>query len=262
MKALTIAQFIESLAPLSTAKPGDVNGFLIGNPDREVETVVVCWSPTLSIIQECVEQGVDMIITHEVPLFYDKPISWFQSRSTECKQANLARLRYLVEGDICVYRAHTNWDVVPKYGNVDAFGTAMGWTQEIARGYLTRVYQVAPISVRQVAEEVQHKLGIPRVRVVGDVERRITRLGTAIGGVGQHYVAPEELVYLGAQAVVFGEAIEYTLYHALELDLPLIETGHMITELPGMRALAQLLQERFEESRVVFLANQDPWQLL
>lgn len=261
MKALTIAQFIESLAPLDTAKPGDVNGFLIGNPDREVETVVVCWTPTLSIIRDCVEQKVDMIVTHEVPLFYDKRISWFQSRSTECKQANLARLRYLVEGDICVYRAHTNWDVVPIYGNVDTFGAVMGWTEEVARGYLTRVYQVRPISVRQVAEEVKRKLGMPRVRVTGDIERTITQVGTAIGGVGQNYVAPEELVYLGAQVAVFGEAVEYTLYHALELDLPLIETGHMITELHGMRALAQLLQECFEESRVVFLANQDPWQL-
>ena len=262
MKALTIAQFIESLAPLDMAKPGDVNGFLIGNPDQEVDTVVVCWSPTLSIIRECVKQEADMIVAHEVPLFYDKRIPWFQSRSTECKQANLGRLRCLLEEDICVYRTHTNWDVVPRHGNVDAFGAVMGWPQEIARGYLTRVYQVPPIPVRQLAEKVKRKLDIPRVRVTGDIERTITRVGTAIGGVGQHYVAPEELVCLGAQAAVFGEAIEYTLYHAVELDLPLIEAGHMVTELPGMMALARLLQEHLEESRVVFLANQDPWQLL
>ena len=262
MKASAIAQFIESLAPLDTAKPGDVNGFLIGNPDQEVKTVVICWSPTLSILRDCVKQDADMIITHEVPLFYDNRLSWLESRSTECKQANLERLRYLIDGDICVYRAHTNWDIVPQCGNVDAFGAMMGWTQEVARGYLTRVYQVPPISVHQLAEEIKRKLGIPRVRVTGDIERTISRVGTAIGGIGQHYVAPEELFHLGAQAAIFGEAIEYTLYHALELDLPLIEAGHMATELPGMRALAQLLQEHFKESQVVFLANQDPWQLL
>ena len=83
-----------------------------------------------------------------------------------------------------------------------------------------------------------------------------------IGGLGQMFNAPEELVRLGAEAAVAGECLAYTLIHARELGLAIIEAGHCPSENPGMRALARWLSETFGDLPVQFLDTGRPWSFL
>ncbi|MGB9879538.1 MAG: Nif3-like dinuclear metal center hexameric protein, partial [Anaerolineae bacterium] len=245
-----MAAYIEELAPLETAVPGDVNGFMFGDEHSEVRGICVCWSPTYRVIREAIESGASMIVCHEVPFFFHSNSPWFENRKTETKLPNLERFKLLLQHGICIYRAHSNWDVVPRHGNCDAFGTALGFSREVARGKLSRVYEVAPVSVQDLAEHVKNCLQMNKVRVAGDLSKVVTRVGTACGGLGQIFNFPEELVRLGAEVAVMGEVLDYTMRHALELDLPLIETTHIGSENFGLRNLTQLLQERFPELNV------------
>ena len=95
--------------------------------------------------------------------------------------------------------------------------------------------------------------------MVADLNRKITKVGTAIGGLGQSFNLPEELHRLGAEVGIFGEMVDYTIRHAIELDLAVIEAGHLATENPGIRNLAKALEDRFPDLRVVFLDTGIPW---
>lgn len=259
VRARDVAAYIEELAPLETAVAGDVNGFMFGDEDSEVRGICVCWSPTYQVIRQAIESGASMIVCHEIPFFFKTDSPWFGDRKTETKLPNLERFKLLLHHGICIYRAHSNWDVVPGYGNCDAFGRALGFSREVARSKLSRVYEVAPISVQDLVAHVKSCLNMDRVRVVGNLSKVVTKVGTACGGLGQFFNYPEELVALGAEVAVMGEVLDYTMRHALELDLPVIETMHIGSENFGLKNLAQLLRERFPELHVTFIDSGIPW---
>lgn len=259
MNTREVAAFIEQLAPLETAVLGDVNGFMFGHGDTEVRGIAVCWSPTLEVIQESITQGLSLIVCHEIPFFYHSDSPWLHNARTECKRANLERIKLLSKHGMCVYRTHSNWDVAPGHGNCDAFGEALGFVHEIARGRLSRVYQVPPTSVKQLARHVKQRMRLDVVRVAGDPSTVVTRVGTGCGGLGQLFNYPEELAALGAEVAIMGEVIDYTIRHALELGLALIETSHIGSENYGLENLADLLQHQFPNLRVMFLDSGTPW---
>lgn len=244
---------------METAAPGDVNGFMFGDEDSEVGGICVCWSPTREVIRQAIEKQADLIVCHEIPFFFHTNSPWFTNCRTEAKLPNLERYKLLLKYGVVVYRSHSNWDMVSRYGNCDAFGTALGFSHEVARGKLSRIYEVAPIAVQSLGEHVKGCLQLDRVRVAGDLSKIVRKVGTACGGLGQLFNYPEELVALGAEVAIMGEVIDYTIRHALELDLPLIETTHVGSENFGLRNLAHLLQDRFPTLDVTFIDSGMPW---
>jgi len=85
-------------------------------------------------------------------------------------------------------------------------------------------------------------------RLFGPADRLVSRVGLAYGGLGGNQInIAEEFQFLGAEVIVFGDLIEEIALPALELDIPVIETLHGLTEEPGMRSLMRLLAERFAD---------------
>jgi len=269
MQASEIASIIESVAPVSSGMDGDELGFVFGDGRVEVRGVAVCWSPTLAVIAQAERLGCNTIVSHE-PLFYQKRWSadaeagnqWFDEAEDADKAVNRKRREALERMGACVYRAHSNWDLAPGIGILDALISTLGLGPAARRGRFTTVHHVPPVSVRELAQRVQERLHAGPIRIVGDLDRRVTRVGTLIGGLGQLFNAPEEPASLGAEAVVAGECLDYTLRHAQELDIALIEAGHCASENPGMRAMARWLAEKQDEVKVEFIDSGRPWQYL
>jgi len=259
VRARDVADFIERIAPLSTAVDGDVNGFMFGDPYLEVAVIAVCWSPTLQVLTKAAALRTDLVVCHEIPFFYQAQTRWCVDGKTETKLPNLKRYELLTRHRMSVYRTHSNWDLVPDLGNCDAFAAALGLGEEVARGRLCRVHSVPPTRLADLAASVKRSLGLERARIVGDEERLVTRVGTACGGLGLLYNCPEELAGLGAEVAIMGEAVEQTLWHALELGLAVIETTHVGSESFGLRRLAAKLQEGFPGAQVRFLDSGLPW---
>jgi len=260
MKAQDIVDFIIQIAPHKAGVPNDSqSGWKFGDPQQEVTTVTVSWSPTLGIIEKSIKLGANMIVAHEPLVFSFIDTPWYKNDLEEDKIVNRRRLQLLREHHMCVYGSHSNWDVKEGIGVVDSFAQVLGLDREIGRGYLTRVYEVEPVSVEDLAERVKECLKLKAVRVVADLNRKITKVGTAIGGLGQSFNLPEELHRLGAAVGIFGEMLDYTIRHAIELNLAVIEAGHLATENPGIRNLAKALEDRFPDLRVVFLDTGIPW---
>jgi len=232
-----------------------------GDPEAELKGIGVTWSATSGVIERAILEGLNLIITHESLFWPYVETVWVgRQEPTEGKPQNIKRLELLERGGICVYMTHKNWDAAPGWGMVDAFGKALGFERVVAKGRFCRVYEVEPISVRELALEVKGRLGLPFVRVAGDASKVVRRVGTAVGGLGQILVFPEELYHLGAEAAVFGEMLDYTMRCAIELGMPVIETSHVLSENFGVVGMVEFLRGRLPGIKVVFLDPGLPWE--
>ena len=269
MKSREIAAVVETIAPISGGMPGDELGFVFGDGEVEVTGVAVCWSPTLAVIREAARLRCNMIISHE-PVFFQKRWSvdaeakntWFEEAEDACKPVNVARNAALAAMKGCVWRAHSNWDTAPKYGIIDGLIDELGVGPAVARSRFMTLHNVPPIVVRDLARDVQRKLNTGAIRVTGDLNRKVTRVATMIGGLGQMFNSPEEAAALGAEAVVAGECLAYTMWNATELGLSLIEAGHGASENPGMRAMARWLGTQVKDVPVRFVDTGLAWTMV
>lgn len=253
-----IGDYIWSLAPNIWNETS--NGFQFGYPDAEATGVIVAWTPSLPVIEQAIARGANLIMAHEMLFWEQVNSTWHDSLQTMTKRPNIERARLLLEHGIAVYKAHHNWDAVPEHGVADSFPVALGLSDEISRDKFTRVYRIPRTTIADLAEQVKRRLGMPAVRVGGDLERRVTKVGTCIGGFGQMFEFPETVARQGAEVAIFGEMVDYAMRSALEWGMGFIETSHIASESPGMGNMARLIAERFPDVPVSFVDAGMPWQ--
>ena len=260
MKCADVVSFLLEIAPLERGVPNDgQTGWKFGDPQQELRGIGCTWSPTLRVLQQAAGLGINFIVTHE-PLFFPcLQTPWYRNWPEEQKPANRARKAILERHAIAVYGFHSPWDVKPGDGVLDQCAAALGFEKVIARGFVTNLYEIAETTVRELSAHVRHRLASPGVRVIGDADRRVQRVGLSIGGLGQTCGAAEELAHQGADVIVFGEMLEYTLRQGIELGVAMIEAGHCATENPGIRRQAQVLAEAFPGVPAHFLDAGSPW---
>lgn len=254
MKIKEIEEYIENeLAPLSLSLPGDKNGLHFGTLNGEVNGVVVCWSPTLRVIEKTIEMGANLIVCHEWLIYDFSGNKWIEKeRSTYSKVPNLKRLRLLTQHDVTVLKHHSNWDLASG-GVADSFGEYLEFINLIGRGKVTRIYKVKPKKIGELAEEIAEKLNIGCVRVLGNPNKKVEYVGTAVGGLGQILTFADDFFGTKAQLLIFGEILEYAGIYALESGFNCIITTHEASEKPGIIKLSDLLRRAFPKIRVDYI---------
>lgn len=102
-----IARFIENLAPLSLALPGDPAGLQAGDPHAPVQKALVALDLDEAVLEEAVAKKAGMVVTHH-PLLFEPLYSLDESKPQNALVAAAIRSR------IAVYSAHTNLDAAPR----------------------------------------------------------------------------------------------------------------------------------------------------
>ncbi|MFU8859614.1 MAG: Nif3-like dinuclear metal center hexameric protein [Cyclonatronaceae bacterium] len=98
-----ISDFFQDWAPLKTKLDYDNVGLLIGQPDKQVNKVLVCLDVTEDVVQEAADTGCDLIVAHHPVIF--KKLSSVTTADTT------GRIVYqLIRNDLAVLAAHTNLD--------------------------------------------------------------------------------------------------------------------------------------------------------
>lgn|SRR5574344_544507 len=98
-----IIKTIEQTAPLSWQEAYDNSGLLLGNIDNEVSGIYICLDLSLDIVDEAIEKGCNMIISHH-PLV-------FKSLKKIDYTTNVGKIIIKsIKNDITLYAAHTNMD--------------------------------------------------------------------------------------------------------------------------------------------------------
>ena len=101
-----IAEAVERMAPLSLAEEWDNCGLQVGDPEAEVNQVLVALTPLPEVFEEAEERGADFLLFHH-PLIFD-PLKTIVTSSYP--GGLLARA---IRNGLTVYAAHTSYDAAP-----------------------------------------------------------------------------------------------------------------------------------------------------
>lgn len=254
MKAREITAVFEEIAPIEIGLQGDrdarVLGFRFGNPEVEVTGVGVAWYLHTEVIEAAVAAKVNLLLIHEPGLFFDNRSHWHTSLMPETNPANLRKKKLLIDNDICVYTAHSNWDLQKDVGMQPTFAKALGLTNELERDIAVGVYQIEPVPFSQLAERVKQVVGLPYLRVQGDPETTVTTVAVGFGNMGR---VVDAVQVHDADAGIFGELSEHTFMAAREAGVPIIEATHLVSESIGFHSVIEVLQPRLPDIRFEFL---------
>ena len=105
MRVGDITAALEAFAPLRIQESWDNSGLLIGSKEDEVHGVLVGFDCTPALIDEAVERGCDMVVTHH-------PLIFKGLKSISAEDPVGAAVMKAVKAGIAVYAAHTPADKV------------------------------------------------------------------------------------------------------------------------------------------------------
>jgi putative NIF3 family GTP cyclohydrolase 1 type 2 len=129
--------------------------------------------------------------------------------------------------------------------------------REVARQKFFSVQELPePMAVRTLASRIEHGLGMPGCRIWGNPWRRIRRFAFLIGGFGsnQWHIA-QAARQMGSEAVIIGEMIELIVIPMLEQGLPVIQTMHSASEIPGIKRQAEILAAKLPDLPVRYVPS-------
>ena len=245
MADLRIRDLVDALDtayPPRLAAEWDAVGLTCGDPDDTVERVLFAVDPVMSVVDEAIETGAQLIVTHH-PLFLRGVHS---VAATDAKGRLVHRL---VSNGIALFSAHTNADHANP-GVSDALAGVLGLVMlrplapqegeaaDVGTGRMCEL--VEPVTLEQFAEQVAASLPATRhgVRVAGDPQRTI-RTVAVCGGAGDAFLREAAV----ADAYVTSDLRHHRAQdHLADSACALIDVAHWASEWPWLEQAAAALR--------------------
>lgn len=227
-KVKDIIKRIEEFAPLGLQYPWDNSGFITGDKEKEVKKVYITLDMFKENIDEAIKVGADMIVSHHPILF-----KGIQKVDYNSQQGYI--LKELIRNDIALYSAHTSMDCA-RYGINELLATKLGLEEceviEKKDGFvgcgLGRIGNLKnSVTLKEYAELVKTSLNTPFVRVSGDLERTVKRVG--VGGGACDDLIPEAIL-MGADVFVTADMKYHITADSVDSGIAVIDAGHYPTE--------------------------------
>jgi len=249
---------VEKMVGGNTNKIEDVITF--GEKDSSVNKILVCWMSDIAAINYAAKTGADLIISHESPFFPYNVNSTGGIPEFMTWHSNRNRIKLLVQNNIKLIRMHGPLDIYCIY---DEFAAVLGLGEPIVTHAPTiKVYEIAPIPYGDLIRRVKKAVGMSTLRASGgDPKRVVKRIGLPCGGFGL-FVNVEYMqivLDIGCEVLIAGETDSYGIRFAIDAGVDMIETGHEISENPGLRKFAAALGEHIPEIPVEFYENKPPF---
>jgi putative NIF3 family GTP cyclohydrolase 1 type 2 len=237
-----------------------VDTFKAGNPDAPVTGIAVTMMATMDVLQRASAKGLNFVITHE-PTFYahldtpegvpqDDPV-WAEKRA------------FLEKHGMVVWRFHDHWHMRKPDGIEAGNVHALGW-EKFQRPDNQYLFVIPETTVKNLAAEVAKKLDSPVVRVVGDPQMKVTKVGFSPGAAGSeseiHALEQDDV-----QVLMVGETREWeTVEYAADAvsqgrKKALIVIGHIPSEQQGMDECAGWLKGFVKDVPVEFVPAKQPF---
>jgi putative NIF3 family GTP cyclohydrolase 1 type 2 len=238
---------------------------ITGDWETEVTGVATTFMATAEVIRRSAEGGANLIITHEPTFFtHADERDWLQD-----DEVYRRKLALITDLGMNIWRFHDHVHTM----NPDLIFTGverdLGW--ENYRDPSNRfLYTIPPLTVPALAELLKERLGISAVRIIGNSEMQVKKVGLLIGGgslgLGSDSMPMELMHHHDLEVIVAGEILEWTLCayvrDAAQLGLhkALIVAGHNRTEEAGMKHLPEWLSTILPGLPVFFVEAGDPYR--
>jgi dinuclear metal center YbgI/SA1388 family protein len=261
----TLAEVVAALEARydpALAESWDAVGLVCGDPAETVGSVLFAVDPTSAVVDEAIERGVDLVVTHH-------PLLLTAVHGVPADDPKGRVVHRLIRAGIGLFVAHTNADRAAGHGVNDALAAALGLADpaplersDVPGVGLGRIGVPAePLSLRAFAERVAAALPATAggVRVAGDPDREIRTVAVCGGSGGSLLPAAAAG---GADVLVTSDLKHHAVSEALEEGGPaLVDVAHFASEWPWLPRAAELL-DRDLDGRVAVAVSDvrtDPW---
>lgn len=253
-----IIKVIENTYPKRVALAWDNVGLLLGRTDKEIQKIYVALEVTESIIDDAIENGADMLITHH-PLIFEP----LKQITDEHFIGN--RVVKLLQHDISCYTMHTNYDVL-RMADLSATILGLDSTEVLeatnAEGTegVGRVGQLSTeITLRECCKLVKERFRLDTVKVFGDLDAKVKKVAISPGS-GRHM--KEFAIAKEADVFVTGDIDHHEGLDANAQQLAIIDAGHYGLEHIFIDDVAKYLKENLREIEIVKAKPKHPFQVV
>ena len=236
-----------------------VDTFKIGDPQRDVTHVGVCFMATAEVVREAAERGVEFLITHE-PVYYDHLDRYRED------QPLVRRKKELLEASgLTIWRYHDHIHDMPVDGIESGMMETLGWKGQMTDRCFWKLER--PMTARQMAYDIKTKLGCGGVRICGQTDMPFTMLRIAEGDPGADTGFMDRLFAMNYEGIVFfGEACEWGALEqfrdakAFGMNVAAVVCGHAASEEAAMERLAEDIAEKHPELTVDFIPTGEVYE--
>ncbi len=236
MKVLDVCCKMEQIAPLNLACEWDHVGLMIGDLHADVTGILTCLDVTMDVLEEAVQEGRNMIISHHPFIFH--PLTEIDYTSPRGRLVAFA-----VSHGLHIYSAHTNLDYTERGVNW-ALAKRLGLTD--VHWDRTRHHLVGTM-LRADFEQIGDRLetSLRKITPVGLDLKDEMIVGVSSGAFdGETAWCLEE----GIQVLVTGEVKHSDAIDLTAMPFMTVSAGHYETEIWIAALLAEQLGEMAKAS--------------
>ncbi|MEE3420653.1 MAG: Nif3-like dinuclear metal center hexameric protein [Lachnospiraceae bacterium] len=260
MKLMEVKKVLDQLVPPVYAMDWDNVGLMVGDLNADVTRVYLSLDCDDKAVDEAIEKGCQLILTHHPLLF--RPLKTITDQDFKGK-----RIRKMIRHDINCFSMHTNYDVVKMadrnardlhFQNAQLLEPA-GMRDGEPYGFGRIGDLPEAMTLGAFSEEVKRAAALREIRVYGDPSTVITRAAVA-SGAGKSAVG--DALQKGAQVLVTGDLDYHTATDALSMGLAMIDAGHYGTEYCFIDETAQMLSGVLPDLTLVRRSVEQPYHIL
>jgi putative NIF3 family GTP cyclohydrolase 1 type 2 len=236
-----------------------VDNIIAGSPDTPVQGIAVTMMATLDVVQRAAAAGKNMVITHE-PTYYSH-----QDKLDDLAEDETYRFKanFLRQNKMVVFHLHDHWHRRRPDGIAMGMARELGWEKNMDAEN-PRLYSFDGVTLANFARNIQSRLKIRTMRVVGDPEMTVKRVMTSWGYVSQMPGIPF-IARPDVDLLVVGETREWELVEYVQdmaasgKNKALILLGHVVSEQAGMKYFGDWLKPFVPEVPVEFIPAAEPF---
>lgn len=238
-----IKKIIDNIAPFDTQDTWDNSGLLIGNSNKLVSRVLLALDVNDAVVDEAIEGGFDLIITHH-PLI-------FKGLKTITSEDRISRLVIkLIKHDIALIAAHTNVDRSFENGtnahlaHLYKLENLMPLNEE---GYGIIGFLNEAITWDTFVTQTKSIFKIPYIRTNGTTETNKNVKKIAIcSGAASDFI--KDAIHANCDVYVTSDLKYHEYQEAMDSNTLLVDVGHFESEQLYLDALQKHL-ENIAESK-------------
>jgi len=232
--------------------------FKIGDPDAPIKGITTTFMSTLDVLQRSAAAGNNFVITHE-PTFWSATDIVSELRDDPLY---MHKLDFIQKNGMVVWRFHDHWHARRPDGIFAGWNKTMGWENYAIAGAnpFSHEYVVPETSFEALARDMQIRLKMRSMRLVGDPKLRVTRVGHA-----GHYIQECMQVLPNVDVLIVFECREWEAAEYVRDAISasekkaLIQLPHEGGEEAGMDECARWLRTFVSEVPIKFIPSGDPF---
>ena len=236
-----------------------VDNLIAGSADTPVKGIATTMMATLDVMQRAAAAGRNMVITHE-PTFYSHQDTLDQLKNDP---TYLYKTEFIRKNNMVSFHFHDHWHRRSPDGIAFGMARELGWDKYVDANN-PRLFTMPQIPLAKLAKDIQAKLKIRTMRVLGDPQLPITRANASWGYIGQ-FPGINQAARADTDLFICGETREWELVEYVQDMIAsgkkkaLIVLGHVVSEQSGMKYCAEWLKTFIPEVPVELIAASEPF---